>query len=210
MARKQRRSKRIRERVPATVTVAGEDLSVTGFTRDISKEGLFILTRHPFAPGRKVKIELAYKDRTAHLSGVVIHAAHVPHHLRAVQSSGMGIEIARPPSAPREAGAAERGALVGTDTEAVVFFGSERHLLQLHNLSTSGAALISDFDLPEVPFIRMHVKLTASEVIEIDGVPVRSERLEKGSLTAVRFLEPPDEVVERIETFVNERNEDDW
>jgi hypothetical protein len=29
-------------------------------------------------------------------------------------------------------------------------------------------------------------------------------------LTAVRFLEPPDEVVERIETFVNERNEDDW
>ena len=122
----------------------------------------------------------------------------------------MGVEIV-PPAAPKKAAKPhERGERVRTEAEVVVFFGSERHLMALRNLSASGAVIVSDFELPETAFMRMHVRLTASsEVIELDGVPVRSTPVAEGTLTAVRFLDPPDDVVARIEAFVTARAEGD-
>jgi len=206
-----RRSERTRTRLPAKVTQVDSGASINGFTRDISKEGLFIQTRHPFGPGSRVEIELLQKERTVKLDGIVVHAARVPYHLRSLQPSGMGVEIGVPRGPAASAAPGDRGdrAETETETEVVVFFGSERHLMALRDLSASGAAIVGDFELPEGSFMRMHIKLAAtSEVLELDGVPVRSEAVEEGTLTAVNFLSPPAEVVERIKAFVAEEGKD--
>jgi hypothetical protein len=119
----------------------------------------------------------------------------------------MGITVSRPESpTPEGGGPARDGARVAPETEATVFFGSERHHLALQDLSASGAALTSRRQLPKIGFLRLHLRLTrASAPLEIEAVPVRQEEMDGGTLLAVRFLDPPPHVVGRIEAFIARR-----
>lgn len=186
---------------------AGAPTSITGFTRDISRDGFFVQTHQPLRPGTEVEVELIYRTHTTELDGVVVHAARVPPHLQGLETSGMGIQVRRPESPGSADGGPVRDRLrVAADTGATVFFGSERHHLVLHDLSSSGAALESAELLPEISFLRLHLRLTSvSPPVELEAVPVRQEPFGEGTLLAVRFLDPPSDVVARIEAFIARR-----
>jgi len=206
--RTKRRHDRRRTRVAARVTEEGVDGAISGITRDISRGGIFIQTRKPLPPGSQVRIELLHKEKPAtRLEGVVIHAARVPPHLHNLQPSGMGVRLDEPEASSAGAdGEPARDTRVPSSNEVMVFFGSERHLLSIHDLSASGAALVSPTPLPDITFVRMHFKLSDSaDVLVVDGVPVRSKPEGSGTSIAVKFLDPPDEVVGLIDDFVRER-----
>lgn len=196
------------------VTTAGQEAPVSGFTRDISRDGMFIQTHHPFPPGCRVEVELLYKEQPIAVSGVVVHASRLPAHLQGLQTSGMGVKTLRPEGAglTNGNGSTPSGPVAGVDgvrnqrvdpgTRVAVFFGSERRVLALRSLSVSGAAIVSPEVLPQIPFVRLHFKLPGHPDLVVDGVPVRSEEVAEGVLIALRFLDPPPEVVSRIEDFV--------
>jgi PilZ domain len=203
MARTPRRSERTRSRVQVRIKEAGAAGSITGFTRDISRDGLFVQTHQPLRPGTEVEVELLYRTHTTEVEGVVVHAARAPSHLQGLETSGMGIRVRRPQApSPVSGGTARDGLRVAPQTEAMIFFGSERHQVALHDLSASGAALIAGERLPEIAFLRVRLRLTrASDPVELEAVPVRQEPWEEGTLLAVRFLAPPPDVVARIDAF---------
>ncbi len=212
--RQRRQDERTKSRVPVLVTRADSKTPVKGFTRDISPDGMFIQTHHPFPPGSEVEIELLYEEEAVALSGVVVHASRLPAHLQGLQASGMGVKTLRPesagpgnghgtePAAPPADGEGGRDERVDPSTRVVVFFGSQRRVLALRSLSASGAAVVSPDVLPQIPFVRLQFKLPGQPDLVIDGVPVRSEEVADGILVALKFLDPPPEVVSRIEDFV--------
>ena len=210
--KKEREHKRKRTRVAARIKGEGKEASISGFTRDISRGGLFVQTHHPFPPGTEIEVELLHKDRpAAKLKGTVVHACRVPPHLHTLQASGMGVKLAPQSVPPGLEGATPRSdARAASTKEVLAFFGSDRHLLSIRDLSASGAALISKTPLPEISSVRLHFKLSdRPETLVVDGVPVRSRPLDGGTLIAVRFLDPPDNVVALIEDFVRERAPED-
>jgi len=206
VSKQERQSERTRTRVKAVVHQAGADKSVTGFTTDISREGLFIQTRNPLPPGTPIKIELTYSDGRIDLEGVVVRAERVPVQLQGAMKAGMGIRIHPSPDMSRATGTS-RPARVPLGSDVVVFFGSERLLLKLHDLSASGAALLAEEKPPDMTFVRLHLKLpSVSGVIELEGIPVGTPRqLGEHSLIAINFLDPPAEFVSRIEALLEER-----
>lgn len=217
MPREQRKAARNKSRVPVRVTRASGDTPVTGFTRDISQDGMFIQTHHPFPPGSRVEVELLYKEQPIAVSGIVVHASRLPAHMQGLQASGMGVKTLRPQETAEASNESEvtsplpptdldsgRDERVDPSTRVAVFFGSERRLLALRSLSTSGAAIFSPEVLPQIPFVRLHFKLPGHPDLVVDGVPVRSEEVEGGVLVALKFLDPPPEVVNRIEEFVTQ------
>jgi hypothetical protein len=125
----------------------------------------------------------------------------------------MGVKTLRPegtggpsgqgsgPSAEADSGGG-RDERVDPSTRVVVFFGSQRRVLALRSLSASGAAIVSPDLLPPIPFVRLLFKLPGQPDLVVDGVPVRSEEVAEGILVALKFLDPPPEVVTRIEDFV--------
>jgi hypothetical protein len=200
-----RKEKRRRTRVKARISPRSGGEAVSGFTRDISSDGMFIQTRKPFAPGTPIRVELFYRDRQVNLHGVVIRALRVPSHLQAAQASGMAVRF--PPSAELASVAGlPRKARITLGKDVAVFFGSERHTLELHDLSTSGAALLSAADLPDMGFVRIHFKLSSTgEIIELEGMPVSRRAFEDKTLIGVNFVNPTPEVVARIEGLIAER-----
>lgn len=209
VAKQRRKSKRTRTRVKALVTKAGTDKPVTGFTRDISPEGLYIHTRAPFPPGTSIAIELHYPDERIDLEGVVVRAERVPVQMQGILKPGMGVKVRTSPGMARATGNS-RNTRVPLGSDVVVFFGSERLLLKLHDLSATGAALLAEEELPEMAFVRLHLKLpTSTEVIELEGVPVETRQVGSNSLIAINFLDPPASFLSQIETLIGERGDDE-
>ncbi len=209
MAKRSDRQKRIKRRLPGRAWKKGDKEPVSGVTGDFTEEGLFFETQYPFSPGSAVKIELAFSGSTIQLDGIVADVANSENHLRAIQVSGMGMEVAysreqleslvKAPLPKRR---------IEIDSAVVIYFGSDSRELKLRNLSASGAALISESSLPDISFVRMIFRLKDSSYpIEINGIPVRSEDTEDGILIGMRFLDPPDRVIEEIEEFVRSQVE---
>jgi uncharacterized protein (TIGR02266 family) len=200
-----RQDERRRARVKARVSPRTGGDAVSGFTRDLSRGGMFIQTRKPFAPGTPIKVELFYPDNQVELQGVVVRALRIPGHLQGNQASGMGIRFPDSAELAKVAGL-QRKARIAVGSDVVVFFGSERHHLELHDLSTSGAALLSATDVPVTGFLRIHFKLSSTgEVIELEGVPVSKRAHDGKTLIGVDFIDPTPESVARIETLIAER-----
>lgn len=207
MGRSKKDSRRVLRRLPGRAWKKGEKEPVSGVTTEFSEEGLFFETRHPFAPDSTVKIELAFSGSTIQLEGVVDEVANDEDHLRAIQVSGMEVQIAYSDeqmdslvSAPLPKRRIE------IDSAVVVYFGADSQQLKLRDLSASGAALVSDSKLPDVSLVRIIFRLEESSYpIEVDAIPVRSEESEDGTLIGMRFLDPPNDVIEKIEGFIRER-----
>ncbi len=205
MAKHERTAERTRTRVKVLVTKTGTEKPVTGFTRDVSTNGVFVHTRSPFPKGTPVKVELLYPDGQLDHEGVVVRSQRAPVQLQGSLQSGMGISL-NESSDPAEAAGDSRDTRVPIGSDVVVFSGSERHRLKLHDLSASGAALLAERDLPEMAFVRMHFKLSStSEVIELEGVQIDRRQLDQNVLIAINFLDPPAEFVARIEALIGER-----
>ena len=201
----ERQAVRSRTRVRAQVTSLGSDKSLSGFTRNISRNGLYIQTRTPLAPGTPIQIELEYPGGRVNLEGVVVRAERVPMHLQGTLQSGMGIKVQPSPAMARAAGTS-RPTRIPLGSDVVVFFGSERMRLKLYDLSASGAALLAEEALPEMTFVRLHLKLPSVDgVIELEGVPVGQRPIGLGWLIAINFLDPPAEFVTRIGSLIEER-----
>ncbi len=204
MTKRTRRWKRVKRRLPARARQEGEEEVISGVTRDFSPDGLFIETQYPFSPGSKVMIELAFSGDTIQFDGVVAQASKAEAHLRAMQVSGMAVNVAFSPEQEKDLvtdPVPKRR--INIDSAVVVYFGSDNRELQLSNLSASGAALIGDSELPDISFVRMIFRLTdSSQPIEVTGIPVRSEETEDGTLIGMRFMDPPDSVVAQIEEFI--------
>ena len=205
MTKRRRRSERVKRRLPAQAWKQGEKDPVSGVTRDFSAEGLFFETRHPFLPGSKIMIELAFSGRKIQLEGVVSRANKAESRLRAIQISGMGVKVEFSREQERELVTDPRPKRrVEIDSTVVMYFGSDSQQVKLRNLSTSGVAVESESKLQDISFVRILFKLTESSYpIEINAVPVRSEDTENGTLIGMRFLDPPDQVVAEIEKYVN-------
>jgi hypothetical protein len=182
---------------------------ISGVTRDFSLEGLFIETRHPFSPGSKVMIELAFSGHKIKLNGVVARVSKAEAHPRAIQISGMSVDVAFSPKQEKDLVTEPIPTRrINIDSAVVVYFGNDSRQLQLSNLSASGAALISDSKLPDISLVRMIFSLTdSSQPIEVTGIPVRVEETERGALVGMRFLDPPDSVVAQIEEFIYHKEE---
>ena len=199
----------VERRLPGRAWADGESEPVSGVTRDFSEEGFFFETRYPFLPGSKVMIELAFSGSTIQLDGVVADVANSEAHLRAIQVSGMGVNVDYSTEQLKDlvAGPAPKRR-IEIDSAVVVYFGSDSRQLQLRNLSASGAALMSDSELPDISFIRMIFRLTGSSYpIEVSGISVRSQETPDGTLIGMRFLDPPDRIIHEIEEFVRKQAE---
>ncbi len=159
-------------------------------------------------------IELAFSGGTIRLDGVVADVRKTEAQLRAIQVSGMGVEVGYSKDQLRKLVTDPLPKRrININSAVVLYLGSDSRELKLSNLSASGAALISDSELPEILFVWMTFSLTdSSSPIEISGIPVRSEETEDGILIGMRFLNPPDRVIEEIEEFIRaqtaESNED--
>lgn len=207
MAKQERRSERIRTRVKARVTTAGDDKPLTGFTRDVSKESLFIQTRVPLPRGTPIEIELHYPDERVDLRGLVVRAERVPVQLQGSIKGGMAVKV-RPTAAMARVAGSPRNPRIPLDSNVVVFSGSDRHRLKLHDLSATGAALLAEEDLPDLAFVRMHFKLSSgTEVIEVEGMPVGTRPYGNQSLIAINFIDPPAEFATRIESLIDARGD---
>jgi hypothetical protein len=224
VSKHERQWERARTRVQVRVNEVGSSNAVTGFTRDISRDGLFIQMRTPFPSRTRVEVELLYKHMPVRLEGIVMHSARVPHHLQAIQASGMGVKIVRsngsagalaPPVAEPEPQHKvnptpppdDRKNRVTVGAEVDVFFGKEKRTLALHDLSASGAAFVSTSELPEAALVTMHLPLSGSgDVVEVECVPVRSRRLGEATVLAVRFDHLPHEVGTKIQAYISARH----
>jgi hypothetical protein len=90
---------RIAKRSPKRLQVrfGVEKANKVGFTRNVSKTGLFIQTNLPMPPGTILKIEVAFPTRTFALRGLVVWAKKVPARLSHLLVCGMGIRLVQPP-----------------------------------------------------------------------------------------------------------------
>ena len=206
VTKRRRNEKKAKRRLPAKAWKEGDwTPPVSGVTRDFSLGGLFIETRHPFSLGSKVMIELAFSGRRIKLNGVVSQVVKAEAHMRSIRVSGMDVDVAfSEEEASNLVTAPTPKQRIKIDSAVVAYFGSESRQLQLHNLSASGAALISESRLPDVSFVRMIFSLTDSaQPIEVQGIPVRSEETEDGILIGMHFIDPPDSLIAQIEEFIH-------
>jgi Tfp pilus assembly protein PilZ len=208
MAKGKRKSERVKRRLPVQVWKAGTDESLSGTTKDVSPDGIFVQTQKPFPPGTEVVIEMLHSGKTIKLEGVVTQASRVAGALQSVQTSGMGIKATLPGEFVKDVVGERRASpRVAAKIKVVGFYGSEKHLFELKNLSETGAALISKNAISEIAFTRMNFKVSRrSRVLDLDAIPIRIEPIgEKRVMLAVQFLDPAEGVAEQLKDFVEER-----
>ena len=71
-------------------------MSYVGYSVNISRTGIFIMTIHPAPPNATVLIEFSNLQDAPIVEGIVVHAARVSPTLRSVQRSGMGLKFREP------------------------------------------------------------------------------------------------------------------
>ena len=207
MAKRNRDSTRVKRRLPVQVWKSGTEESISGTTKDVSPDGIFVQTAKPFPPGTEVSVEMLSSGKTIKLEGVVTQASRVSAALRSVQTSGMGIKAVLPGEFVKEVVGDRRvSPRIGVKIKVVGFYGSEKHSFELKDLSESGAALKSKAKLSEIAFTRMNFKLSRrARVLDLDAIPIRIESVGDHSMLAVQFLDPSEEVAEQLKAFIEER-----
>ena len=71
----------------------GEAAPFSGYTANISKEGMFIGTASPVPKGTRIRIEILDEENGFMVEGVVAHAARVSPQLQKIKASGMGVRL---------------------------------------------------------------------------------------------------------------------
>ena len=71
----------------------GEEKAFSGYTANISKEGMFIGTASPLPRGTRLRIEVLDQTLGFMVEGIVAHAARVSPQLQKLRASGMGIRF---------------------------------------------------------------------------------------------------------------------
>jgi Tfp pilus assembly protein PilZ len=69
------------------------EVSKTGFTRNLSDSGMFIQTTQIFKPGTTIQIEVVFPSGKFAIWGRVVRARRVPAQLTSIMASGMGIKF---------------------------------------------------------------------------------------------------------------------
>jgi hypothetical protein len=207
MMRIDRKSERLKRRLSVKAHTLDGEKTITGMTRDISPEGMFIETSQPLPIGNPIKIEVIVGTQTVHLEGTVVQANRSAHQLQSVRVSGMGVSgdfgALQTQEVLGERRQATRAAL---DAESEIFFGSEKRAVSLQDLSASGAAVRCDSPLPPITFVRVNFKFDAYVApITLDGVQVRIEEKDGTTTMALQFLDPPAILVAQIENLVQEQ-----
>jgi hypothetical protein len=209
MASPKRKAERLKRRLAVKAYALDGEKTLTGTTRDISPEGMFIETSQPMPPGSRVRIEVILDKQTIQLEGIVAQANRSAHQLQSMKVSGMGIS--------GDFSALQKFEVVGERREAPrfnlnaeveIYFGSERRGVVLQDISISGMALLSSADLPSIAFARVNLKLTPDSLpITLDGVPARIEKKDDVTVLALRLLDPPDIFVGQIEDLSQNREQ---
>ncbi len=197
--------KRVSRRVPVHVSREGGRSRITAVMCDVSRRGIFIGTLHPFPLGSRVEIRLTDKSRTFRTRGIVVQRSVSPAQLTDDQIPGMRVEVTLSAEQEREL-EEDRQPMSRADLSApaVAFVGRERHSLEIKNISTTGAALTTDSDLAVTELVMLTFGLPRlSQGLAINGIVVRKEPLEKGSLVAVEFVDPSKQVVAAIDRYVS-------
>lgn len=88
-----RQDERQFRRLPVRFWVRDEGKERIGFTTNISTGGMFIGSNQVFSPGTRLRVEVLDSLNGFVVEGQVTRAVRVAPHLRAVQSSGMGIRF---------------------------------------------------------------------------------------------------------------------
>lgn len=73
-----------------------DSLDRTAFTMNVSRTGAFIRTNQVFPPGKTVKVEFNFADRTLVVYAKVVWAKKVPAQLAHLLHCGMGVRIVDP------------------------------------------------------------------------------------------------------------------
>lgn len=71
----------------------GDDTAYSGYTANISREGMFIATASPLPKGARIRIEILDEQTGFVVEGVVAHAARVSPQLQKLKASGMGVRL---------------------------------------------------------------------------------------------------------------------
>jgi len=70
----------------------------TGFSKNVSRTGIYIQTNNVFKPGTTIQVELTFPNRTVSLWGRVVWAKRVPPQLSHTLDCGMGVTFVEPPA----------------------------------------------------------------------------------------------------------------
>jgi len=73
-----------------------DKLERTAFTMNVSQTGAFLRTNQVLAPGKTIKVEFAFSDRTLTVYAKVVWAKQVPAQLAHVLMCGMGVRFINP------------------------------------------------------------------------------------------------------------------
>ena len=68
----------------------------TAFTMNVSLTGAFIRTNQVFPPGKTIKVEFAFSDRTLTVYAKVVWAKKVPAQMAHLLLCGMGVRFVNP------------------------------------------------------------------------------------------------------------------
>jgi len=75
-----------------------DTLDRTAFTMNVSLTGAFIRTNQVLSPGKTIKIEFAFPDRTLEVYAKVVWAKRVPPQMAHLLPCGMGVRFVQPGS----------------------------------------------------------------------------------------------------------------
>ncbi len=85
--------KRDRTRKKVRITIQAEPGAIRGYTSDISRGGLFIVTTKLLQPGTRIRLKVATESGPALGIGTVKWAKRVPPQLIRDMRGGMGVEF---------------------------------------------------------------------------------------------------------------------
>ena len=76
--------------------------------------------------------------------------------------------------------------------------------MEFRNISTTGAALTGTSDLAVTELVLMTFILPGvNRGLSLNGIVVRKEKMNRGALVAVEFIDPPKETVDAIDHYVS-------
>lgn len=87
------RPKRYKKRLQVRFWREGEEQPHSGYTTNVSMEGMFVATNTPVTPNERVRVEILDETRGFVVQGTVVHAARVSPLLMKLRQAGMGIRL---------------------------------------------------------------------------------------------------------------------
>lgn len=87
------RPKRYKKRLQVRFWREGDEHPHSGYTTNVSKEGMFVATTTPISPNERVRVEILDETRGFVVQGTVVHSARVSPLLTKLRQAGMGIRL---------------------------------------------------------------------------------------------------------------------